>query len=297
MREGRGIMRAVSMAALAAAALAALAACVTVDKTGAAVKERPTVELTLYEDLEYSASSYDEASELAAGFHIPERAKGRQVKPESLEYFRNSELAKSWLKEGRYRAIAFGHPAKSCPYYNAIWDTSSPQKAILHSLSYCLSYLSRVRNLTGEKCGCRIAGLDDALFGPVEEFEYRSLLPTMLMRAPKGTKDFAVMATGFLEMSGRTGRNQPARLLDGKGDPFCTGTYTSGRPGEGDIFFDCDGEPGHFRGEYRALGLYAGRTYGIVRAQSESAEVIALFGLGEKNFKERWREFAEKMKF
>jgi hypothetical protein len=104
------------------------------------------------------------------------------------------------------------------------------------------------------------------------------------------------MATGFLEMSGRTGRKQPVRLLDGKGETLCSGTYSSGQPGQGDFIIDCVGEPGRFRGAYRALGLYAGRTYGIARAESDSAELIALFGLSEKTFTERWRELAERLK-
>ena len=164
-------------------------------------------------------------------------------------------------------------------------------------MNRCLSYVKRLDTLTGARCGCRVAAVDDALFGPADGFLYRSLLPTMVLRAPLGTKEYNLKMTGFLELSGSLGENRPVQLLDGRGEPQCSGTYSSGKPGKGTMRFTCRDELGVFRGAYQVLGFYAGREYGLAYARSERADLVAMFGLTEKEFSERWREFEKKMKY
>lgn len=310
MGNGSKAVRVLSVAVLVAVTAVALAACESGGRNAAGtpgnsakpVAEKvaqtaPTSEMTHYENLEYSVSDLLEATELADYFRIPEAATSRRIKPESLEFFRNAETARRWLGEGYHRAITVGHPSKTCPFFYASWKAASVEKALYQALYRCLSYVKEVDNLTGGNCGCRVIALDDSLFGPAEGFQYRSLLPTMLMRAPAGTDEYTLKSTGFLEFAGHLGKDQPIRLLDGKGDPLCSGTYTSGKPGKGVLKFECGDEPGPFEGAYRVLGFYAGRAFGLAVARSGHAELIALFGLTEKNFSERWREIEKKKKY
>ena len=293
MGNGSEAVRVLSVAVLAAMTAVALAACTA----GKRSEQRPAAELVLYEDLEYAVYSFEEAKELALSFRVPELAKQRKIKPETLEFFRNSKVGQAYLKKWGHRALAFGHPAKSCPYYQANWKREWPQEAIVSSLVRCLIYVQQIETLTGEKCGCRIAGVDNGLFGAAEGFRRRSLLPTMIFRAPIGTDDYALKQTGFLDLNGRLGRDIPVRFLDGKGDDICLGAYTAREPGYGTMSFWCRDESGIFKGKYRVLGFFEGREYGVAIARSEKAKFAALFGLSEKTFTERWRELAERLKF
>lgn len=257
---------------------------------------KPDGFMALFENAAVSADNADEARALAARFCLPDAGTGRRIDPTSLEFFRNSDLGRKWLRGGRHRAIAFGFPASQCPYYYTATSYSSRERAVAYAMVRCLDYVSRIRKLFGERCACRLGAVDDALLGPRDGFAYRSLLPTVLFRARAGSGDFAVKETGFLEFDGRSGLERPIRLLDRSGAEICSGTYSTEQPAEGRMRFSCRDEPGSFTGRFRVLGFRGGRAYGFANARSRSVAFHILFGLSEKNFAERWRDAADRLK-
>lgn len=253
-----------------------------------------SAQLTFFEDVVIDAKAVAEAPTVMERLQRLDPKTAQRIDPVSMEFFRNSQLGKEWLSGKFHRAIAFGHPASRCPYYTTTRNHSSREHAVADVLGRCLAYVSRIRQAFGEPCLCRVAAVDDILLGAREGFDYRSLLPTLLFRAQRGSKDFTVKETGFLEFDGRTGTNQPIRMLDRKGDTVCSGTYSTRQPAEGQMEFTCRDERGVFVGAFRVLGLYAGRAYGFASARSENAELYAMFGLSEKDFTERWREVSSR---
>lgn len=176
--------RRVAAAALSAAAAVALAACSfspfaeTVEFAQGDLRARPITAPSAPPEL--VATDVAQAQEIARGVgqtRLDELAARRGTETPAaaqVPYLYGSSLGRAYLAGAGRRALAFGHPAATCPASGAASEAATPQAAAETALRRCLEATNQSSGPLrgGDECGCRLAVVDDVLLVAREDLGY-----------------------------------------------------------------------------------------------------------------------------
>ncbi len=165
-------------------------------------------------------------------------------------------------RESRHRALALGYPAV-CPYSVRAVGYSSPELAAAQALEQCLIRVAQFDGYQREDCGCRIAIVDDVIYGdPEEVLALPEVVPAYIQVGNRRT-------LGLLYHSGIRGRDLAVTFKDVRGRQRCAGTYSIGALVVNNSFqLSCDLFEGQLSG---TIGIRDWRSFNTwVRYEGES---------------------------
>lgn len=216
---------------------------------------------------------------------------GQPIDLSRVSFFNDSNsFARQWLAKPNNRAMAFGHPQR-CAYYTSTWNYRSAYRAASEALRHCLNKIKVMQDHMGGDCGCKIGLVNQRILIPLDELVYRKSLPALaLVKDQRGRREIL----GYIETSGRTGRNQSMIFFNEKNTEVCRGTYdvmTEDMRGAGQL--SCFGGRIDGKALFKVAGYREGQAYGTALLKGRDTQLILVYGLPSAEFQNRRQELLE----
>jgi len=228
------------------------------------------------------------AADLAANATADERLSRRNVT--GLPLFSAAPPGLDFRRNGLHRAMTVAEPAL-CSYTRADSGYVTPEEAVTDSMLRCLSYVGDLAVALQLPCECKLAALDEVLFVPPDEIDWRPAMPALTLfqstSQPENTSGFY----GLLEMNTGFAFGEPVRIYAKDGTIACEGQRSAATDREGSLDLTCFDTDESVQGQYRIFGRYLGEPYGLAQAVSDQRRFLVLFGLDGQSFDRRLRQF------
>ncbi|SCA57388.1 hypothetical protein MTBPR1_50144 [Candidatus Terasakiella magnetica] len=215
------------------------------------------------------------------------KAHGAPMNLSKYDFFTANSFGRNWLKQRNHKVITIGHP-KDCATFNGRWRHGNLFEAMERSMNQCLNRVKVFSEITGKKCGCRYAAINNAILMKPEELPFRVNVPAIaLVKDAKGRKEIL----GYASTTGRTGKNQAMNFHTSSGRKVCDGHYNIGTIAfKGDAYLNCF--DGRIKGPavFKVHGFREGISYGTALVNAGENKLILVYGLPTKEFEKRRSE-------
>lgn len=176
----------------------------------------------------------------------------------------------SFHREQSHRALVLGYP-EACPYSVRTVGYDSPELAAAQALEQCLIRVAQFDGYQREGCGCRIAIVDDVIYGDPQEV---LALPTVV---PAYIQVGSTRTLGLMHHSGIRGRDLAVTFTDVRGRERCSGSYSIGSLVVNNSFeLSCDLFEGELSGTVRIQDWRSFNPWGRYEGNSSGGDRVLL---------------------